>query len=73
VAEQERKWLTIPEAAARLGVNTRSAYDLVRDGKLPVLRIGLKRPQYRVPIAAMERLEAAMGDEAFRRIVGEAG
>lgn len=64
---QPRRWLTVAEAARYLGVNERSCYDLIRDRKIPVLRIGSKRPRYRIAIDALDRMAQAMGDEAARR------
>ena len=49
----ERQTLTVEEAARVLGIGRNSAYEAVRRGDLPVIRIGRR---YVVPRAALERL-----------------
>ncbi len=50
-----RQTLTVAEAAKALGVGRNSAYEAVRRGDLPVIRLGRR---YVVPRAALERLLA---------------
>ena len=35
--------LTVPEVALRLGISRGLAYEMVRDGRIPSLRLGRKR------------------------------
>lgn len=42
-----------PTAAKRLGIGKNSAYEAVKSGQLPVIRIGRR---LLVPLAALERL-----------------
>jgi excisionase family DNA binding protein len=49
----ERQTLTVEEAAQILGISRSSAYEAVRRGELPVVRIGRR---YVVPRVALERL-----------------
>jgi excisionase family DNA binding protein len=53
VAGTERKTLTIAEASRVLGISERHAYDMVREGKLPALRLGNRIV---VPVHQLERL-----------------
>lgn len=46
--------LSVPEAARRLGISNGTAYEAVRQGRLPVIRIGARRVL--VPREAFERL-----------------
>ena len=55
----ERLTLNIPECAKVLGISRGSAYELAAQGKLPVIRLGLKRMV--VPIAALQRMLAEAG------------
>ncbi len=50
---QERKTLTIDEAAKLLGVGRNQAYEAARRGEIPTLRIGRR---LLVPRAAFERM-----------------
>lgn len=52
--------LTVPEAARLLGISRNSAYEAVRRGELPVLRIGKR---YLVPRIALERMLAEAGSQ----------
>lgn len=45
--------MTVPEAGRRLGIGRNGAYDAVRRGELPALRIGKRIV---VPFAALEKL-----------------
>jgi excisionase family DNA binding protein len=51
----ERRTLTIPEAAAILGVSRNTAYDAAATGEIPVIKIGKR---LLVPRAAFERMVA---------------
>lgn len=51
----ERSTLTVPEAAAALGVHRLTLYKLIRDGKSPVPYVQVGR-RIVVPRAALERL-----------------
>jgi len=46
--------VTVEEAARILGIGRQTAYDLARQGKLPVLRLGKKRLV--VPKIALQRM-----------------
>jgi excisionase family DNA binding protein len=54
----ERQTLTVEEAARLLGISRTSAYEAVRRGELPVLRIGRR---YVVPRVALERMLDQVG------------
>jgi excisionase family DNA binding protein len=49
----ERLTISVEEAAAMLGVSRTSAYEYVRTGQLPAIRMGRR---ILVPVAAIERL-----------------
>jgi excisionase family DNA binding protein len=49
----ERQTLTVEEAARVLGISRSSAYEAVRRGELPTVKIGRR---YVVPRVALERL-----------------
>jgi excisionase family DNA binding protein len=49
----ERQTLKIEEAAKILGISRNTAYDAVRSGQLPTVKIGRR---FLVPKAALERL-----------------
>jgi excisionase family DNA binding protein len=53
MSKDERKPLTIPEVAKRLGISRTLAYEAARRGELPVIRIGKR---VLVPAGALERL-----------------
>lgn len=53
VQPAERQTLTVEEAARVLGISRSSAYEAVRRGELPIVRIGRR---YVVPRVALERL-----------------
>ena len=40
IAIEKRLCITVPEAAAMLGISRNFAYELVKQGKLPVIRFG---------------------------------
>jgi excisionase family DNA binding protein len=52
----ERQTLTVLEAAKVLGIGRSTAYTAVREGTLPVIRVGRR---YVVPRVALERLLAS--------------
>lgn len=52
-ASTERQTATVEEAARILGIGRNSAYEAVRQGTIPVIRIGRR---ILVPLAALERL-----------------
>jgi excisionase family DNA binding protein len=58
-ASQRRMTLTVNETAERLGIGRNQAYEAVRNGQIPAIRIGKR---LLVPEAALERLLA--GDAA---------
>lgn len=53
--EDERKTISVDEAAKRLGIGRNSAYEAAHRGELPVVKIGKR---LLVPTAAFERLLA---------------
>ena len=55
----ERETLTIAEAAERLGIRRRLAYECARRGDIPVLRLGRKLV---VPRVRLEELLANGGE-----------
>jgi excisionase family DNA binding protein len=52
-ATMERLTVTVEEAASILGIGRNSAYEAVRRGEIPVIRIGRR---FLVPRAALERM-----------------
>jgi excisionase family DNA binding protein len=77
----QREWLTLGEAAERLGISVATARRWVRDGKLPAeQRKGSRGVEYRVradalppapapPLPSAEAVELAASLEALRREV----
>jgi excisionase family DNA binding protein len=60
-----RPFLSVAELGVRLGVSTRTAYNLIRDGEVPVIEIrGVKR----IPAAALDRWLADREEEALRAV-----
>ena len=53
--QTERKTLTVPEAGKALGIGRNQAYEAVRKGLIPSLKIGKR---LLVPKAALDRLLA---------------
>jgi excisionase family DNA binding protein len=51
--EAVRRTVTIAEAGMLLGVGRNSAYEAVKSGQIPVIKIGRRMV---VPVAALERL-----------------
>lgn len=54
----ERLCLTVPEAAEMLGISRNFAYQLVKEGKLPVIKFGKK---LLIPRAALEKMLEKVG------------
>jgi excisionase family DNA binding protein len=54
----ERDTYTVPEAAKRVGISRNAAYEAIKRGELPALRIGSRLV---VPRAALERLLETCG------------
>lgn len=52
-AEQRRMTLTVNETAERLGIGRNQAYEAVKRGEIPVIRIGRR---LLVPVAALDRM-----------------
>ena len=50
---QEKLTITVPEAARMLGISRGLAYEMAREGTIPVLRFGRRMV---VPLAAIKRL-----------------
>ena len=50
--DNPKAMLTVPEAAARLGISTSKAWEMSRSGRLPVVRID---KSVRVPSAALDK------------------
>jgi excisionase family DNA binding protein len=50
---ETRRTVNVREAATILGISTRHAYDMAREGQLPVIHLGSRIV---VPRAALERL-----------------
>lgn len=60
-----RPFYSVAELAVRLGVSTRTAYNLVKDGEVPVVEIrGLKR----IPVSALDRWLVDREEEALRAV-----
>jgi excisionase family DNA binding protein len=60
-----RPFLTVAELGARLGVSTRTAYNLVNDGEVPCIEI---RGRKRIPAAALEQWLLNRAEEALRAV-----
>ena len=58
--DQQRATLTVDEAALRLGIGRNAAYDAVKCGEIPSIRIGRR---LLVPVAALERMLAGEADQ----------
>ena len=52
---------TVPEAATLLGIGRNAAYEAVRNGEIPAIRIGKR---WLVPVAALERLLQAQDPQS---------
>jgi excisionase family DNA binding protein len=53
MAIEKRLCLTVPEAAAMLGISRNFAYELVKQGQLPVIRFGKR---LLIPKVALEKM-----------------
>jgi excisionase family DNA binding protein len=60
-------FVSVAELAERLGVSTRTAYNLVNDGAVPVIRI---RGVCRIPATAFETWLADRDREALAAVRG---
>ena len=58
---EEKVVMTVEEAAELLHISRPSAYQAVKKGEIPVIRIGRR---ILVPVAALERLLATAGSKA---------
>jgi len=67
---QDVRTLSVVEVAQALGVGRNSVYEAIKEGRLPALRVGTKRPRLRVPRLAIERLLA--DPEQWRGADGDA-
>ena len=63
--QTSRPFLSVAELGASLGISTRSAYNLVAAGEVPVVKI---RGLNRVPAGALERWLADREEEALRAV-----
>lgn len=61
VADVQRKTLTVEEAARHLGIGRNTAYEAVRRGEIPTIKIGRR---LLVPAAALDRMLAGEGTAA---------
>lgn len=59
--EDTKYVLTVEEAGQRLGLSRPSAYQAVKRGEIPIIRIGRR---ILVPVAALEKLLANAGSKA---------
>ena len=57
---EKRLCVTVPEAAALLGISRNFAYQLVREGKLPSIRFGKR---ILIPRVALEKMLEKVGME----------
>lgn len=57
--EVERKTVSVEEAGRILGVGRVKAYELVKEGKLPCLKLGTRK--FVVPLAALDKYLANAG------------
>jgi excisionase family DNA binding protein len=60
-AKQRRMTLTVNEAAKRLGIGRNQAYEAIKRGEIPAIRIGKR---LLVPEAMLDRMLHRAGDEA---------
>ena len=58
--------MTVPEAAAKLGIGCNAAYEAVRSGQIPAIRIGRL---LRVPRIAFQRMLEQASTPAPKRTV----
>ena len=55
--------LTVPETAKRLGIGKNLAYDAIRRGEIPSIRVGHR---LLVPVAALEAMMRRAGSDEIR-------
>lgn len=67
---QKKLTITVPEAAKLLGISRGLAYEMAREGSLPVLRFGRRLV---IPLVAIERLLQETDTAALHHSVEEAG
>ena len=60
VSSDNKLTLTVDEAAERLGIGRSLAYEMVRQGKIPAIRLGGK---WLISKAALERMLECAGRE----------
>jgi excisionase family DNA binding protein len=65
-----RSFLSVADLGKRLGVSTRTAYNLVNDREVPVVRI---RGVNRIPVGALDRWLAEREQEALDAVGGGGG
>lgn len=56
----EKLTLTVPEAAARLGIGKNLAYEAIQRGEIPSIRVGHR---LLVPVAALDQMLKATPSE----------
>ena len=56
--EDERKTVSVTEAARQIGIGRNLAYEGIRRGEIPAIKIGKR---LLVPVAALERMLAEAG------------
>ena len=66
-AKQEKVFLSVPQMSRRLGVSTRTGYDMVAAGDVPVIRL---RGVLRVPSGALDRWIEDREKEALAAVRG---
>lgn len=59
---EDRAFLSVTEAGERIGVSRKTAYNLVRDGAMPVIYL---RGVRRVPVGALQQWVADREREAL--------
>jgi len=64
------RFLTTKEVGRILGISRQRAYELVRQGAIPAVRIGAR---WRVPASVFEQLEARAYGDLSERHKGEGG
>lgn len=70
VKTKDRTFLSVTEAGRRIGVSRKTAYNLVRDGVMPVIWL---RGVRRVPVGALEQWVADRDREALAAVRGGPG
>ena len=62
--------VSVEEASELLGVGRLSLYSALRDGRVPAIRVG-RKPRFRIPLLAIERLLARPEEWEAGRQSGE--